>query len=147
LALGDMKTKSQKNLMLTVTACALAEALEAACQLDQALAVIDDALSHAPAGDETWEAPELLRVKASIILSMPQPDEAVAERCLLRAVELANQQGARGWELRATMTLARLRSMQLRSAEGRAQLTKIYDQFTEGLDTQDLRAARDLLQA
>src|SRR5690606_28241310 len=113
-ALNDMKTKNQKNLMLTVTSCALAEGLAAAGHLEEALAVITDTLAHPPGNAETWEAPELLRVRADILLAMPQPDEGEAERELLRSLALARRQGAKGWELRTTMTLARLRARQRR---------------------------------
>ncbi|HEY6644490.1 ATP-binding protein [Povalibacter sp.] len=144
-ALNDMKTKNQKNLMLTVTACALAEGLAAAGHLEEALAVITDTLAHPPGNAETWEAPELLRVRANILLSMPQSDEGDAERCLLHSLALARRQCAKGWELRTTTTLAQLRARQGRDAEAREVLANLYAQFTEGFDTRDLKAAERLL--
>ena len=144
-ALSDMRTKNQVNLMLTVTACCLAEGLAAAGRLEEALAVISETIASPPGSAETWEAPELLRVKASILLSMPQPNEAQAESDLLHSLALARRQYAKGWELRTTMTLARLRLAQGRNAEGRELLRRIHDQFSEGFETQDLRAAKQLL--
>lgn len=145
-ALSDMRTQHQKNLMLTVTACALAEGLVAATHLDEALAVITETLAHPPGNAETWEAPELLRVRASILLSMPQPNEVEAERCLIHALELSRRQGAKGWELRTAMTLARLRTKQARYTQARELLSNVYAQFTEGFDTRDLNAAQLMLQ-
>jgi hypothetical protein len=144
-ALNDMKTKNQKNLMLTVTACALAEGLAAAGHAEEAFALITDTLAQPPGNAETWEAPELLRVRADILQSMPQPDEDEAGRNLLQSLALARRQGARGWELRTTMALARLRGRQGRRAEAHQLLSAIYARFAEGFDTADLRAAKQLL--
>jgi len=144
-ALADMKTTNQKNLMLTATACALAEGLGAAGQVEEGLAVITDILTHPPGNAETWEAPELLRVRACLLMASAQPEEIEAERCLARSLELSRRQMARGWELRAAATLAQLKSRQGLVAEARDVLATVYAQFTEGFDTCDLRTARDLL--
>jgi len=144
-ALADMKSRSEKNLMLTTTACALAEGLAALGQLDDALTVIDDAIAHATHQTQTWETPELLRVKATILISMPQPEEETAERLLRQSIELARHQNAKSWELRGTLTLARLQSAQRRCAQAHELLLNIYNQFTEGFETRDLNAAALLL--
>ncbi|MFC4314412.1 ATP-binding protein [Steroidobacter flavus] len=143
--LADMQASSQKNLMLSVTACCLAEALATIGRPEEALSVINDAIAHAPGGAETWDAPELFRIKAIVLLAMPTPDETRAENCLMQSLALARHQGAKGWELRTTITLARLRATQGRAGEARDMLSKLYDQFTEGLQTQDLKAAAELL--
>lgn len=143
--LANMQSTSQKNLMLSVTACCLAEALAATGRADEALTVINDAIALAPGGAETWDAPELFRIKAIVLLAMPRPDEARAENCLMQSLALARHQGAIGWELRAAITMARLRVSQGRSQEAREMLSKIYDRFTEGFQTQDLKAAAALL--
>jgi predicted ATPase len=59
----------------------------------------------------------------------------------------ARRQGALSWELRAATSLARLQSDQGRFADAIALLRPVYDQFTGGFDTADLRAARALLNA
>jgi predicted ATPase/DNA-binding winged helix-turn-helix (wHTH) protein len=143
--LASMQATSQKNLMLSVTACCLAEALAATGRAEEALKVINDALALAPGGAETWDAPELLRIKAVVLLSMPRPDQTRAENCLMQSLALARHQGAIGWELRSTITMARLRATQGRTLEAREMLSKIYAQFTEGFETQDLKAAAALL--
>lgn len=143
--LASMQATSQKNLMLSVTACCLAEALAATGRAEEALTVINDAIALAPGGAETWDAPELFRIKAVILLSLPRPDAMRAENCLMQSLALAHHQGAIGWELRTTITMARLRAAQGRTMEAREMLSKIYDRFTEGFETQDLKAAAALL--
>jgi predicted ATPase/DNA-binding winged helix-turn-helix (wHTH) protein len=146
--LGDMQASRQKNLMQTVTACCLAEGLASVGRTDEALSVIDDAIAHSPGGTETWDGPELLRMRASVLLSMSQQREhaeAEAEACVLQSLACARRQGAKGWELRTTMTLAQLRVTQGRAAEARRELSAIYNQFTEGFGTRDLTAAAEML--
>lgn len=98
-----------------------------------------------PLASPPEDAPELLRVRSEILLAMPQPDESEAERNLLHALALARRQGAKGWEHRTTMTFAQLRTRQGREVEARDALSNIYAQFTEGFETRDLAAARELL--
>ena len=70
-----------------------------------------------------------------------------AETAMQRGIEVARQQNAKSWELRGAMSLARLWSGQARSAEAVALLQPVYDRFTEGFETADLRAAKALLSA
>jgi len=95
----------------------------------------------ARAGESRW-ASEILRVQGELTLlrgGSPQ----VAESLFMRALDIARKQGTRAFELRAAMSLARLRSD--RRNEALALLEPIYRSFTEGLDSSDLRAARMLL--
>ena len=73
------------------------------------------------------------------------PDTAEAQNCFERAIEIARTQSAKSFELRATMRLARLLSKQGRRDEARAMLADIYNWFTEGFDTADLKEAKALL--
>ena len=68
-----------------------------------------------------------------------------AEGCFQRAIEIARQQSAKCWELRATMSLARLFCDTNRRDEARTMLAEIYNWFTEGFDTRDLQEAKQLL--
>jgi len=68
-----------------------------------------------------------------------------AEECFHKAIEVARQQGAKSLELRAAMSLARLWQQQGKQHEARNMLSEIYNWFTEGFDTADLRAAKALL--
>jgi predicted ATPase len=89
--------------------------------------------------------PELLRLKGSILLAMPDRRVAEAERCFEQSLELSRAQGARAWELRTATDLAAHWAGQGRAADARVLLRPVFAQFTEGLDTPDLKAARDLL--
>jgi predicted ATPase len=68
-----------------------------------------------------------------------------AEADFHRALMVARSQNARSLELRATMSLARLLDRQSKSTEARAMLAEIYNWFTEGFDTADLKDAKALL--
>jgi predicted ATPase len=72
--------------------------------------------------------------------------EAEAEECFQQAIEVAQRQGAKSLELRATVSLGRLWQSQGKREEAHRMLAEIYGWFTEGFDTLDLRAARDLLE-
>ena len=73
------------------------------------------------------------------------PYEAEAERCFRTAIDIARRQAARFFELRATTSLARLLKRQGKRDEVRAMLSEIYNWFTEGFDTADLKDAKALL--
>jgi len=140
-----MMRADRQTLQLARASCVLAEALAAAGQPNEALAVIGDAITDAETGTELSQLPELLRVQADILVSMPSMDEPLAEATLFRALEEARRQDALAWELRAVTTLARLRMKQGRSREGRELLGSVCARFTEGFDTHDLKSARHLL--
>jgi predicted ATPase len=93
-----------------------------------------------------WCEPEIYRVAAKVMLKKPDRDPVAAEGYLRRAIEIARAQGARWWELRATVSLARLLHDTNRRDEARTSLAKIYNWFTEGFDTADLKDAKALLE-
>ena len=72
--------------------------------------------------------------------------EAEAEACFHKAIEVARRQQAKSWELRATVSLARLWQSQGKRKEAHKLLAGIYNWFTEGFDTKDLQEARGLLE-
>ncbi|TMA55485.1 MAG: hypothetical protein E6J80_08985 [Deltaproteobacteria bacterium] len=69
-----------------------------------------------------------------------------AGRAFLKAIEIARQQQAKSWGLRAVMSLARLWQSQGKKEEAHRMLAEIYGWFTEGFDTKDLQEAKALLQ-
>ena len=88
----------------------------------------------------------MLRVKGELLLLQGAPDGRGDGRGSFRqALDWARRQGALSWELRAATSLARLLRDQGRSAEALALLQPVYDRFTEGFETADLKAARNLL--
>jgi predicted ATPase len=74
-----------------------------------------------------------------------QGDSGLAESDFREAVALAQKMSAKAWELRATTSLARLLAQQGRRDQARAVLAEIYNWFTEGFDTADLKDAKALL--
>ena len=142
-----MMKSDRQTIQLARASCALAEGLAAVGQPEDALAVSANAIAETEAGSETSQFPELLRVQADILLSMPSTDEVLAEAALVRALAEARRQCALAWELRAALTLARLRARQGRGQEGRDLVTTVYARFSEGFEMRDLQAARKLVEA
>ena len=128
---------------------ALASALAGLGQLGDSLNAVDEAI--AGAGDhedgQLWYVPELLRIKGEVLLQQGSDRSTLAEDCYHRASEMGRQQGALFWELRLALSLARLRVTQGRHNDARQILAPVYDRFTEGFGTTDLRAARAMLDA
>ena len=88
---------------------------------------------------------ELYRIGGEIALRSDPPDQATAERNFRDAIAVAKGQEARLWELRGTVSLGRLLRDTHRRDEARAMLSDIYNWFTEGFDTADLKDAKALL--
>jgi predicted ATPase len=88
---------------------------------------------------------ELLRVNGELLLIKDPASHAEAEKSFRNGIEVARRQSAKSWELRATTSLARLLAKQKRHAEARAALSDIYNWFTEGFDTADLKDAEAVL--
>jgi tetratricopeptide (TPR) repeat protein len=116
----------------------LDEAHDAVCKAIEAAGGREDG--------EQWYVPELLRIKGEVLLRQTS-NQAVqaAEACFDEAAEMAREQGALFWELRAALSAARLRVRQQNRAGAAQVLQPVYDRFTEGLEAPDLRAARALL--
>ena len=118
---------------------AIAESLEG--RVPQALERIENALQANPL-ELTWR-PEVIRMRGELRRLIGQTKEAEAD--FRGAIALAQKISAKAWELRATTSLARLLGDAGRSDEGRGMLSGIYDWFTEGFDTVDLKEAKVLL--
>jgi predicted ATPase len=121
----------------------LAAACEIAGQFDEAVSQLDEALQIVERTAERWFAAELYRHKGQLLLRHGQ--SAAAEELYRKALSIAREQGAKLWELRAAVSLARVRRNQGRHAEARDLLAPVYGWFTEGFDTPDLVAAKALL--
>ena len=93
-----------------------------------------------------WCLPELLRIKGEFLLKVGGEDsDHAAERQFLQAFELAEKQGALSWALRTAISLASHWRRSGRYQDAFDFLSPIYSRFTEGFNTQDLRAAQSLL--
>ncbi|UWU96114.1 hypothetical protein [Bradyrhizobium sp. CB1015] len=129
----------------TAFSTALAEGLATTGQQEEALRTIDQAIALVERNRDLFGMPDLLRVKAEIMISGEGSDLIQAERYLRDSLKMASCQSSLAWELRSATTLARLWMQQGRHAEARHTLSPIYAQFTEGFDCGDLKAARELL--
>ncbi|HMQ53659.1 MAG TPA: BTAD domain-containing putative transcriptional regulator [Anaerolineae bacterium] len=109
------------------------------------LEVISQAFDYIEQTDERFYEAELHRLAGELLLQTEKPLEEEAAARFEQAIAVAQQQAARLWELRATVSLARLWRRQGQTGAARQRLATIYHWFTEGLDTTDLKEARALL--
>ena len=121
----------------------LAAGCEMAGQIEESLTLLDDALQIVERTGERLFAAELYRHKGKLLLR--QGHSEAAEELYRKALSIAEEQEAKLWELRAAVSLARLRRDQGRHAEARNLLAPVYDWFTEGFDIPDLKEAKALL--
>ncbi len=125
----------------------LAEAHGHTGQAEEGLSVLAESLDWVEKTDErTWEA-EIHRVKGELLLVQSSQNQAEAEACFNRAIDVARRQSAKSPELRAATSLARLWHQHGKTGEARALLAPVHDWFTEGFDTADLKDAKALLEA
>ena len=111
---------------------------------EEGLLVIEQALTQVQRSNERQHEAELYRLKGELTLQKSQ-DAREAESCFQKAIEIAQHQEAKSWELRAATSLARLWQRQGKTAEARDLLAPVYNWFTEGFDTKDLQDAKALL--
>ena len=107
----------------------------------------NEGLAVAEKNDDRCHEAELHRLKGELLLAESPDQIAAAEDCFRRATETARRQQSKGWELRATMSLARLWQRQGRRDDARAALAAVYGTYTEGFTTPDLVEARALLES
>ena len=132
--------------ILPMGLCILAEAYMEADRLDDGLRALTEAQAAAEENDiRGRDEAEIHRLKGELLLKQDASNAAEAQSCFERAIEIAREQSAKSWELRATMSLARVLAKQGHGDEARTVLAEIYGWFTEGFDTADLKDAKALL--
>jgi predicted ATPase len=107
--------------------------------------MLNEALAHIALSGERVDQAEMLRLKGELLLMRDGGATEEAEHCFRAAIEVARAQEAKWWELRTTTSLARLLERQSRRDEARAMIVEIYNWFTEGFHTADLKDAKALL--
>jgi adenylate cyclase len=122
-----------------------AEALQIHHRPAESRSVMAEALEQAQSTGEGMFLAELHRLEGELALAQDSSNPTKAEQSFRTAIEIARRQEARWWELRATTSLARMLSDTERRDEARAMLSEIYNWFTEGFDTADLKDAKALL--
>ncbi len=113
---------------------------------ERALTVLDEDIARSERSGAHFYEPEIHRLKGEAIMMRDSSATAEAEKCFRKAIELARGQLAKWLELRASLSLARLLDRTGRRDEARGMLAEIYDWFTEGFDTADLKDAKALLE-
>jgi class 3 adenylate cyclase/predicted ATPase len=114
-------------------------------QFDNAWRCIGEAMIAVETTKERWCEAEINRIKGEIALKLPQLGSSQAGAYFERALTVARTQQAKSWELRAAMSMARMWCDQGRHQQARDLLTPVYNWFTEGFDTLDLKEAKTLL--
>jgi predicted ATPase len=121
----------------------LAEVFAKVDEIDEALLLLDEAMDLVHSKGERYYEAELYRLRGELLL---KANEGNAEDCFKRSLAIAESQKAKAWQLRTALSLARLYRSQGKADEARNLLKPIYESFTEGFETDDLRDAGVLLQ-
>lgn len=132
------------ELQTTTLNIALVQGLAAIGRQAEGITLVDEAIREVEENGDVLHMPELLRVKANVLLSMPQSKNEDAEPYFMQSLEWSRSQGALAWELRTAVDVARLWASRGRS-DARSFLRPVYARFVEGFDTPDLRTAERLL--
>jgi tetratricopeptide (TPR) repeat protein len=101
-------------------------------RLDDGLSALTEALAAADENEIRFYEAETHRLKGELLMKQEDSNAAEAQSCFQRAIEIARNQSAKSWELRATMSLERLLAKQGHRDKARAMLTDIYRWFTKG---------------
>jgi predicted ATPase/class 3 adenylate cyclase len=109
------------------------------------LSLLEEGIQAASNWSGKSMVPEFLRLKGDLLLLVDPANAPEAVSCFQQSLEIARESQADMFELRAAISLSRLRQSQGRSEEGKRVLNDVYQRFTEGFDTADLKAARELL--
>ena len=134
------------SLRLPYYRALLAAAFGKTSHVAEGLRALDEAFADVQQTGERWLEAELHRLKGELLLQKPSDNSAEAETCFQKALDIARQQQAKSWELRAANSLARLWQSQGKRLEAYDQLAPVYGWFTEGFDTADLQEAKVLLE-
>ncbi|HKV55454.1 MAG TPA: adenylate/guanylate cyclase domain-containing protein [Candidatus Binataceae bacterium] len=138
-------SESGARLWLSFFLATLAEAYGSKGSIEEGLKTVKEGLELVQQSGERWWEAELYRVQGELLLRRDPSRPGEVRAALESAVEVARKQGGKSLELRATTSLARLLDRQGNRAEARAMLAEIYNWFSEGFDTADLKDARALL--
>jgi len=139
-ALEALKAIPSRRFHLPIRIAIVGRARAAAGDLEGALAHYQSALEAGANTGELWYEPELLRLKAEMLVALPEARSAEAEQCLIEAIALARKQEAKFWELRAAVALAGLWAKLGRRADASGVLAPVHRGFAP-----ELRNAETLL--
>ena len=133
------------RLLLQNSHYMLARSYAEAGRAEEGLETLEEALRNGEEiGERSYEA-ELNRLTGELLLISDHGAQQAAEAYFRKTIDIAKGQSAKSWELRAATSLARLLRDTNRRDEARSMLAEIYNWFTEGFDTADLKDAKALL--
>jgi tetratricopeptide (TPR) repeat protein len=138
----------------------LATAYSKVGQIEKGLGILNEAFAIAYPNGELQNEPPRYWLKGQLTLQKSEVRglesevskspildlQGEAEACFLKAIEIAQRQKAKSWELRAATSLARLWQQQGKKPEAHKLLSEVYNWFTEGFDTKDLQEAKALIE-
>ncbi len=133
------------EVFTTMLEISLVKGLAAIGQFEEGMMRVDSTIELVGKNGDLCYLPELLRIRANLLLSMLPSLADDAEACFMRSLELSRNMGARAWELRTATDLAAFWAREGRSRDARALLQPVFEQFDEGGDTVDMKAAELLL--
>jgi predicted ATPase len=147
----DAQLASGASLFRPWFLCFLAEAYATAGRFEEGLAAVAEAIAIVEKTGQRYNEAALHRLKGELVLrrSGVEAEPAIqmeAEECFRKSIEIARQQEARSFELRAVTSLSRLWEQQGKKEQARQMLAQIYGWFSEGLDTKDLIDAKVLIE-
>ncbi len=147
----DAQLATGASLFRPLFLCFLAEACGTAGRFEEGLAAVSEAIAIVGKTDERYSEAELHRLKGDLVLRSSGVEaepgvQTEAEECFRKSIEIARQQEARSYELKAVTSLSRLWKQQGKKAEARQALAEIYGWFSEGFETQDLIDAKELIE-
>ena len=147
--LGMMRESVQSQIMRDPWNAALISSMAVALgqhgDVDEGLELVNELLRLSQRDEVHWWEAELHRVKGELLLVGKPDDPSSAEVCFKQAIEIARVQSAKSLELRAAVSLARLWQDQGNSGEARDLLAPVFEWFTEGFETAELKDAKALL--
>jgi predicted ATPase len=124
----------------------LAEATGYTGQVEEGLRLLAEVRMVVEASGVADLHAEVYRLQGELLLRQTVPDAVQAEVCFQQALTIAGRQQAKSWELRAAVCLGRLWQPQGERAAARQLLAEVYNWFTEGFDTVEIKEARALLE-
>jgi predicted ATPase len=122
-----------------------AEATARTGRVEEALTMLNQSLAHVEGTGEQVDYAEMLRLRGELLLKRHPSAAAEAENSFRAALDVARAQEAKWWELRSSVSLARLLRDTHRLDEAQKMLSHIFNWFTEGFDLPDLKEAKALL--
>jgi tetratricopeptide (TPR) repeat protein len=135
------------KLLTTPLNISLVQGLAAIGQFADGFTLVDQTIRLVQENGDFCYMPELLRLKGGLLLLRREADRDEARNCLSQSLELSRRQAARAWELRTAVDLAALLARQGLHERARALLRPVFEEFREGFETADLKAAERLLVA